>query len=147
MEMDGHQWIVVAVSNAREGLQIQQEFEKTSVLNPVHIMHNGEELLAYIRGTGVYGNRLKFPLPTVVLLDLQMPGASVWKILEEIQKAPPEISSVPLLVLTSSTKDGEIDKAYELGAKSYIEKPFTFSQFLERSRIAGLKWEIVGPGR
>jgi CheY-like chemotaxis protein len=144
--MDGHQWIVAAVGNVQEGLQIQQEFEKTSVLNPVHIVHHGKELLAYIRGIGVYENRAKFPLPTIILVDLQLPDASAWTILEELQRAVPEIAHVPVIVLTCGSNDDEIDKAYELGAKSYIRKPFTFSQFLERSRIAGLKWEIVGPG-
>lgn len=141
--MDAYHWIVVATANAQEGSQIKAMLEKTRVLNPVHIVHNGHEFLAYIRGAGVYSNRAKFPLPLLLLLDLELPGASALEILAEMQKAPPEISQIPVIVMNSAVNEPMIEQAYELGARSYLRKPFTFAQLLERGRISGLCWEIV----
>jgi CheY-like chemotaxis protein len=141
--MDGFKWLVVAIGATQEGLDIRQVFENALLLNPVHLIHSGDELIAYLKGTGIYHNRTKFPLPKVLMLDMQLPGASVWKVLELLREDP-ALADIATLVLVSDETQHLVDKAYESCAKSYLRKPFTFSEFLERSRILGLGWMLLG---
>lgn len=141
--MDNHAWIVVAEGKTSEGLRVKEMFERAALLNPVHLVHNARELLQYLKGEGIYGNRDKFPLPGVLLLDCELPDISYEEILREM-RAREGLRKIPVLVLVSTETEGRLDAAYEAGATSYLRKPFTFSDFLERSRIANLHFFIAG---
>lgn len=141
--MDGFKWLIVATGSAQEGAEIKAQFEKLLLLNPVHIIRNGDELIAYLSGTGIYQNRQKFPLPKVLLLDLELPGAGPWAVLELLRRDP-SLAGVATVVLVSEKTQILVDKAYESCARSYLRKPFTFAEFLERSRILGLNWILLG---
>lgn len=143
MGMDTFKWVVVATAEAQQGLQIKEQFEKVLLLNPVHVVRSSEELLAYLRGTGIYHERKKFPLPRVLLLDLDLPGVSAWQALDLIREDP-ALAEIATVVLVSAETQHLVDKAYESCAKSYLRKPFTFAEFLERSRILGLNWILLG---
>jgi two-component system, response regulator len=141
--MDKFKWLVVATGDAQRGREIKEQFERAFLLNPVHIIRNGDELVAYLSGTGIYHDRTKFPLPKVLLLDLQLPGAGPWNILKLIRESP-ELSRVSTVVLVTDETQHLVDQAYERCAKSYLRMPFTFAEFLERSRILGLNWILLG---
>lgn len=142
--MDGFKWIVVATEMVQDSLEIKEQFEKGLLLNPVHVIKNGEELLAYLRGAGIYANRQKFPLPKVLILDLQLPDRGAWDVLEYLSSHPGLIEEVRTIVLTAPGHEKEVERAYELGAKSYLFKPFSFADFLQRSRILGVNWVLIG---
>ena len=142
--MDNFKWIVVASSAAQESMEIKEQFETGLLLNPVHIIKNADELSAYLKGAGIYGNRLKFPLPKVLMLDLDLPEHGAWRVLEMINGCEELSSEVKTIVLVSPGDEGYVEKAYELGAKSYLIKPFSFADFLERSRLMGVHWVLVG---
>ena len=141
--MDTFKWLIVATGAIKEGLEIRQQFEKALLLNPVHVIHNGDELIDYLRGTGIYNNRARFPLPKVLMLDLELPGSGPWKVLDLLREDR-SLKDIATLVLVSDATVHLVDKAYEACAKSYLRKPFTFAEFLERSRILGLHWMILG---
>ncbi len=142
--MDNFKWIVVATAAAQDSLDIKEQFESGLLLNPVHIIKNAGELAAYLKGTGIYGNRVKFPLPKVLMLDLELPGESAWSVLELMRDCPKLSAEVKTIVLASRGKEQSVERAYDLGAKSYLIKPFTFADFLERSRLVGIHWVLVG---
>jgi CheY-like chemotaxis protein len=139
------QWIMVAEGEERQGIQIKEVLEAALLQNHVHLVHNGDELLAYLKGKGIYEDRARFPLPRVLLLDLELPGRPVWEILQQIQSAP-ELRDLPVIAMVTPQTEKHLDKAYELGVLSYLRKPFTFADFLERSRLANLNFVIVGGG-
>jgi two-component system, chemotaxis family, response regulator Rcp1 len=82
-------------------------------------VRNGEEVMAYITQQGEYADK---PLPHVIFLDLRMPKMNGLEVLERL-KGDPELSCIPVVVLTSSDRSEDIDKAYALGTNSYVTKP------------------------
>jgi two-component system response regulator len=82
-------------------------------------VRNGEEALAYVFGQGDYAGK---PLPHVIFLDLRMPKVNGLEVLERI-KRDTELALIPIVVLTSSDRDEDVDAAYRLGSNSYVKKP------------------------
>ncbi|HZQ17127.1 MAG TPA: response regulator [Terriglobales bacterium] len=97
-------------------------FEKARVMNPVVHLVDGDEVLRYLAGKGEYADRVKYPLPAVILLDLKLPGATGMQILQWM-RVQGEIRRIPVVVLTSDESPKTIDAAYDLGANSYLVKP------------------------
>ena len=82
-------------------------------------VRNGEEAIAYVTQQGQYADK---PLPHIIFLDLRMPKMNGLEVLQRI-KSDPELSSIPVVVLTSSNRAEDIDEAYRLGTNSYVTKP------------------------
>ena len=82
---------------------------------------DGEQAIAYLEGKGEYADREKHPVPRVLLLDLKMPKVDGFEVLRWRQKK--NLKYLPALVLTSSKLDEDLDRAYSLGATSYLIKP------------------------
>ena len=91
-------------------------------LNHVQVASDGREALRYLRGEGQYSNRELNPLPALVLLDLRLPHVPGLEVLREIRTSP-RLRRMVVIVLTSSTLDRDIERAYELGVNSYLAKP------------------------
>ncbi|MES1167327.1 MAG: response regulator [Pseudomonadota bacterium] len=91
-------------------------------VRPLQFARDGEEAIAYLRGDGAFQNRRQFPLPAVVLLDLNMPRKSGFEVLEWI-RAQPGFSSLRVYVLSASSREVDIQRAYDLGANAYLVKP------------------------
>ena len=72
---------------------IRRAFQKANILNPLQVVRNGDEALAYLHGDGEYANRAEYPLPTLLLLDLKMPRKNGFDVLEWIRRQPPELTS------------------------------------------------------
>lgn len=83
---------------------------------------DGEQAIAYLRGDGKYSDRTQFPLPAVALLDLKMPRKTGFEVLEWIRKESP-FPYLPVIVLTVSEELRDIQRAYQLGANSFLIKP------------------------
>lgn len=98
------------------------------IKNDLHIVENGEEALDYLFGRGRYRDREKYPLPDLILLDLNIPRLDGKQVLKAVQ-ADPVLRRIPVVVLTTSYQDADIQQAYESGAKSYIVKPVDIDQF------------------
>lgn len=103
-------------------LLTQIAFEKARLANPLQVVQDGEEAIDYFKGEGKFGDRLQYPLPILLLLDLKMPKANGFQVLEWLRKQP-EFSRVPVAIMTSSDHDPHISRAYQLGADSYLRKP------------------------
>jgi CheY-like chemotaxis protein len=85
-------------------------------------VNDGEEALEYLKGEGAFADREEYPLPTVMLLDLNMARVNGFGVLSEV-RAQPEFKRLPIIVLTASTRQEDVDRAFELGANSYLVKP------------------------
>lgn len=100
-------------------------FNKKKRPNTIHVARDGEEALAWMPRWDA-GE----PLPAVILLDLNLPRVNGLEVLEHL-KAHPRFRRIPVVILTSSREDSDLKCAYDLGVSSYIEKPVSFSKFIE----------------
>lgn len=125
--------------NDNDALLLRRAFVKARVLNPLHVARSGEEAIAYLSGTGKYATRSEYPLPSLVLLDLKMPGLDGFDVLRWIRQEP-ELRALRVVVLTSSDELRDINLAYQLGANSFLVKPADFERFVEISQALNGYW-------
>ena len=89
-------------------------------------VNNGEEAIAYLKGEGIYANRDKYPLPTVMLLDLNMPKVNGFGVLTWV-RSQPVLKRLSIIILTASGRQEDIERAFDLGTNSYLVKPATMA--------------------
>ena len=117
--------------------------KESRVLNELRFVTDGEELIAYLRRTGRYGDAEAAPRPGLILLDLNMPRKDGREALREI-KADPDLRRIPIIVLTTSKAEEDIYRTYDLGANSFITKPVAFKALVDIMKEIGRYWiEIV----
>jgi two-component system, response regulator len=110
--------------------------------NLIHVK-DGEEALEFVFGTGRYeGQRDVMMSPKVILLDIQMPKVNGFEVLQRI-KSDPRTSGTPVVILTSSKEDPDIQRCYSLGANSYIVKPVNFEGFAASIKNLGFYWLLL----
>ncbi len=107
----------------------------------IKIIHlkDGVEALDFLFGTGLFDGRDINDKPKVILLDLKLPKINGLEVLERI-KANPLTKKIPVVVLTSSNENLDVDRAYEVGANSYIVKPVDFDSFHKIVKNMGIYW-------
>lgn len=112
-------------------------FKRRKLANPVLVARDGEEALAWIPRW-----EAGEPLPVVILLDLRLPKISGLAVLQAF-KAHAILRRIPVVVLTTSKEDRDIQAAYDLGANSYIVKPVDFDSFMDMARHIELYWCVL----
>ena len=105
-------------------------FRENKLINKIQVTKNGEEALHYIFGENQYANREEYPLPDIILLDLNMPRVDGFEVLKRVKNTP-IIKRIPVIILTSSKDEGDRVMGYDNGANSYLVKPVSFDGFLE----------------
>jgi two-component system response regulator len=136
--------IVLADDDEDDRLLILDAIREARITSDVHVVRDGIELLAFLRGDGTTPP----PAPQLILLDLNMPRMDGRQALAEI-RADPRLRPIPVVILTTSKAQEDLLRTYELGANSYIPKPVTFMGLVEAMKVIGRYWfEIVElPGR
>jgi CheY-like chemotaxis protein len=117
-------------------------FKKCNISNNVVIIEDGEEALDYIECKGKYIGKSKLDLPTVILLDINLPKVNGFEVLKAIRENE-STKFLPVVILTSSKEELDILNGYKLGANSYIQKPVDFQNFFEAVQTLGLYWLII----
>src|SRR6184192_4082342 len=120
-------------------LLIQRAFAKGGINNPRMIVRGGQEAMSYLAGEGKYSNRAEYPLPDLILLDLKMPGVDGFDVLRWVRQQE-GFASIRIVVLTSSDAIPDVNRAYALGANSFMVKPLDFQNVVEMSRILKTYW-------
>lgn len=131
--------ILMADDDADDRLLTQDAMVESRVLNRLVFVEDGVELVDYLNGFGKYGNRDLYPMPSLILLDLNMPKKDGREALVEI-KSNPETRRIPVVILTTSKAEEDKLRGYDLGAASYITKPVTFSALVDLMRTMGKYW-------
>jgi CheY-like chemotaxis protein len=103
----------------------RRAFRKAGLPEPIAVVENGERAVAYLGATGEFADRHAHPLPDLVLLDLKLPRMTGLEVLAWLREQP-GLQRLPVIVLTSSREIADVNRAYELGANSYLSKPVTF---------------------
>ncbi len=112
------------------------------VVNDFKVVNDGEELMDYLYHRGKHAPPASSPRPGLVLLDLNMPRKDGREALREM-KADPELRSIPVVILTTSESSSDIQRAYDMGANSFIAKPVTFDGMVEAMRVATEYWFAI----
>lgn len=112
-------------------------FKKRKLINPIIVARDGEEAIDLLDKWGQ--NSLK---PVVILLDLKLPKVNGIDVLMHIRKSDIH-AKIPVVVLTSSSEDKDIQTAYDLGANSYIIKPVDFEKFLQVAEHIEMYWSVI----
>jgi CheY-like chemotaxis protein len=130
---------LIVEDNEDHAILIRRAFSKSKVLNPIQVVRNGEDAIAYLRGTGRFSNRDEFPLPGVILLDLKMAGMDGFDVLRWI-RSQPDLRPIRVVVLTSSSEIRDVNLAYQLGANSFLVKPVDFEDFVRVTQALQGYW-------
>src|SRR5688572_28888531 len=139
--------ILIAEDNEDHVYLLRRALHKGAVLNPVFVVNDGEEAIAYLKGEGKFADRYEYPLPTLLLLDLKMPRKSGFEVLEWIRNQP-GLRRLRVVVHATSDDPADVNRAYELGANSFMVKPMEKHQFFSLTEaIKGYwLWMSAAPG-
>jgi CheY-like chemotaxis protein len=111
-------------------LLFQHACRKAGMVFALQAVSDGDQAIAYLRGIHDFSDRIKYPLPDLILLDLKMPRVSGFDVLAWLRTSG-LLKGVPVVVLTSSNHEADVKRAYDLGARSYLVKPVGFEALVE----------------
>jgi CheY-like chemotaxis protein len=129
-------------------LFFQRAWKKAEVSNPLHVVTDGQQALNYLGGVEEYADRKAYPLPCLVLLDLNLPFRTGFEVLEWIRKHP-EHGTLLVMILTSSSAETDAQRSYLLGANSYVIKPSNPGKLRELVALIiqfWIAWNFAPPG-
>lgn len=114
--------ILLAEDDRNDIFLMQQAFAQAAIPNPLMVVRNGREAVEYLAGRGAYAEREKYPVPGLMLLDLKMPWMDGFDVLSWLRRQP-RYQGLPVVVLTSSRLQSDIDQSRLLGVYDYRVKP------------------------
>ena len=123
-------------------LAVKRAWKLHNLLNPLHIVRDGQECLDYLFHKGSYSSPDEAPRPGLLLLDLNMPKVDGLTVLKRV-RADDGLCHLSVVVLTTSKRDEDRIDSYNLNVNAYIQKPVDFDNFAEAIRRISLFWEIV----
>ena len=131
--------ILLAEDNPDDILITKRAWSKGLIKNKLYIVNDGEEALEFLYKQGEYSNA---PTPSLMLLDLKMPRVDGFEVLKTV-KQDAKLKMLPIIVLTTSNRDKDIQLAYSLGCNSYIVKPVNYERFIEAVKTIYRYWMIM----
>jgi len=105
---------------------VQRAFKKARISNPLQIVTDGEKAIQYLQGRGPYSDRSLYPIPKLIVMDINMPGKSGFEVLEWLKSRQQPLHTIPIVIVSSSDNPEDINRAYDLGANAYMVKPMDF---------------------
>lgn len=131
--------IILVEDNVSDADLVMRALRKNNLVNKVLHLHDGQEVLDYLFGD--LNKCIQNP-PKLILLDLKMPKVNGLEVLERL-KSNELTKIIPVVILTSSNEDPDLEKCYRLGANSYVVKPVVFDEFITAISEVGLYWLLV----
>ena len=131
--MNEQQTILLVDDSENDLILMRRAFKKAKCNSPLQEVRNGEQAIAYLKGEGPYRDRDKFPLPAVVLLDLNMPKKNGFDVLTWV-RVQPGLKRLAIIILTASKRSEDIELAFDLGATSFLVKPIDLEELATMMR-------------
>jgi CheY-like chemotaxis protein len=125
--MNSMRTVLLVDDNENDVFLMHRAFKKAEFQFPIQEVRDGEEAISYLKGEGVYGDRNEYPVPAMILLDLNMPKKNGFDVLTWIQTQP-DLQRLTVVVTTASTRPEDVTKAYELGATCFLVKPSALAE-------------------
>lgn len=130
--------ILLVEDNPDDEALTLRAFKRSSVVNDLDVVRDGQEALDYLFGDG----EPEGPVPALILLDLKLPKVDGLEVLKRI-RADDHTKLIPVVILTSSREETDLIAGYGSGANSYVRKPVDFEEFSESVRQLGLYWLVI----
>ena len=131
--------VLIVEDSPTDVMLIRRAFDKANIGNPLRIVRDGDEAVQYLAGEGAFADRAAHPLPAVMLLDLKLPRRSGLEVLQWVRGQSP-LRRLPVVVLTSSNQSQDVNRAYDLGANSYLVKPVEFDDLKDMLGKVNVYW-------
>jgi CheY-like chemotaxis protein len=133
--------ILLAEDNPKDVELTLEALNDYNLANKVEVVHDGVQVLEYLRYEGKYKKR-KQGNPAVVLLDIKMPRMDGIAVLRAIRNDP-KLKLLPVVMLTSSREEQDLIQTYALGVNAYVVKPVDFKEFIEAVKLLGGFWALI----
>jgi CheY-like chemotaxis protein len=138
-----HQRVILLVEdNSDDEVLTLRALRKSKLRNPIVVVRDGAEALDYIFVRGVHAGRDPHIQLQVVLLDIHLPKLDGLSVLRHIRDDE-RTRMLPVVMLTSSNEDQDLDGSYELGVNSYVRKPVGVSEFFDAVQQLGMYWLVL----
>lgn len=121
---------------------VMAEFRRNCLLNQVRFIGDGQDALDYLFCRGAHSSRNPAQLPVLILLDLNLPGVNGIEVLRQI-RADSRTRGIPVIILTSSAKEKDLEESSKVGINGYLLKPLVFGQFADTIKRLTVSWLIV----
>ena len=141
-----HKDILLVEDNPDDVELTRIAFEEAKIANRLTVVNDGAEALDYLFARGAYEGRDPHDLPSIVLLDLNLPKLDGREVLQAIRNND-ATRSLPVVVLTTSAEPFAVEASYALGVNSYIQKPVDFERFVWAVKQVGLYWLVLNHPR
>jgi CheY-like chemotaxis protein len=136
---NGPPTLLIVEDNEDDIFFMERIFKQMGARCDLRFVRDGVEAVEYLSGKGQFEDRVKNPLPTIILMDLKMPRMNGFEVLEWMQKQP-EIKLIPTIVVTSSTMKEDVTRAYRAGANAVMNKPVDKDSLLQMLKTFHLYW-------
>ena len=134
--------ILLVEDNPSDAELTLRALRKNHLANKVHIAEDGAQAIEYLFGKGETKRQGARPMPKVILLDLKLPKIGGLEVLRRI-KCNEQTKTIPVVALTSSNQDSDLQECYKLGVNSYITKPVQFDAFVNAVSELGFYWMML----
>jgi len=121
--------ILLVDDNPHDVVLLRLAFRRVGIIDPIKLVKDGAEAVRYLKGDGIYADRHSYPEPTLMLLDLKMPQTSGFDVLRWVREQP-ALKHLIVVVLTGSKQSDDVERAYRLGADSFLVKSTKFSDLV-----------------
>lgn len=125
--------ILLVDDSENDLILMRAAFKQVASNSALQEVRNGEEAMAYLKGEGRYRDRSQFPLPTVMLMDLNMPMKNGFEVLAWV-RAQPVLKRLTTIVLTASTRGEDVERAFDSGATAFLVKPSNLELLVDMIR-------------
>lgn len=137
-----HYTVLMVENNRNSAALLQKAYQHLGFTNPIHLVTDGRDAVDYLAGNWIYENRNLYPLPMLVLLDLDLPRISGFEVLKWVRQQS-GLEQLRIVVFCDSQKQQDIDRAYAYGANSYLYKPSGFKALLEMVKALHEYWVLL----
>ena len=131
--------ILLAEDDPEDAELARRAFKKHCFVNPLFIVSDGSQVISYLLGEGKFSDRREYPLPSLLIVDLQMPVMNGFDVIRWV-RAHDTFKSLPIVVLTTSDNLSDVNSAYSLGANSFMVKPVDFTDFVGMGAAVRSYW-------
>ena len=137
--MTGTRPILHVEDSEEDVFLLRYAFQRADIKTPVQVVEDRQQAIDYLAGIGKFADRQEFPLPCLVLLDLKLPHKMGLEVLEWIRQQP-AVKSLIVIILSSSVHEGDLRRAYELGANAFLVKPSDANTMAEMCKALNHFW-------
>lgn len=135
--------VLAAEDEETDAFILRLAFERARMPNPLVVVPDGRAAVDYLSGSGQYADRTQYPFPALLLLDLKMPRMTGFDVLAWLATRP-EFQELPVVVLSSSSDESDVQKSRQMGARDYFVKPHALSDFLQIIECLRARWLSAG---